>query len=77
MYLIPYEYILQEVAISPSFDFRNFLDAKLWKTIPKIRFSIYFSPLKKIDWNMAIFLKKKSENYTNAIISLIFSGGQK
>ncbi len=43
-YLIPYEYVLQEVAIFPTFDFLIFLDAKLWKTITKFRFSIYFSP---------------------------------
>ncbi len=47
-YLTPYKYVLQEVAISPTFDFRILLDAKLWKTIPKIRFSIYFSSPKKL-----------------------------
>ncbi len=52
-YLIFYEYVLQEVAILPTFDFRIFLDAKLWKTIPKIRFSIYFSRPNKIDGNIA------------------------
>ncbi len=40
MYLIPYlilyKYVLQEVAISPTSDFWIFLDAKLWKAIPKI-----------------------------------------
>ncbi len=75
-YLIPEEYVLHEVVISPTFDFRIFLDAKLWKMIPKIWFSICFSPPKKIDRNMAVF-PKKSENYTNAIISSIFSGDQK
>ncbi len=78
MYLIPYEYVLQEVAISPTFDFRIFLDAKLWKTILKIRFSIYFSPpKKKLTEIWPPPPPKKSENYTNAIISSIFSGDQR
>ncbi len=33
-YLISYEYVLQEEVISLTFDFRIFLDAKLWNTIP-------------------------------------------
>ncbi len=28
MYLIPYQYVLQEVTISPTFDFRIFLNAE-------------------------------------------------
>ncbi len=48
MYLIPYKYLPQEVAISLTFGFQIILDAKLWKTIPRIRFSVYFWPQKKL-----------------------------
>ncbi len=42
--------------------FRNFFDAKLWKTIPRIRFSTYFWPPEKIiDGIMTVFPKKKWE----------------
>ncbi len=44
-------------------DFRSFFDAKLWKTIPGIRFSSYFWLPEKIDGIMAVFPQKKSENY--------------
>ncbi len=44
-------------------DFRSFFNAKLWKMIPRIRFSTYFWPPEKIDRIMVIF-PKKSENYT-------------
>ncbi len=61
MYLIPYEYI-REVAILPTFDFRIFLDAKLWKTTLKYDYPFTFHPLphqKKIHGNMVVFPPKK------------------